>query len=495
MIELNYAAASAEIFLAVATLAVMVAGLFANEAKTPVSHRLALLTIAVTALIALPGFDVPGSIYAFSNSYVTDPMAVLLKLFACGATFMTLVYSRQYSNERGMLGGNLSGEFYVLALLTLLGQLIMISGNSFLVIYLGLEMMSLSLYALVALRRDHAVSTEAAMKYFVLGALASGFMLYGMSMIYGATGSLELGKVAQAIAAGNANKLVLVLGLVFMVSGLAFKLGAAPFHMWAPDVYQGAPTSVTLLLGAAPKLASFAIALRMLVEGLHAMAADWQQMLVVMAVVSLVVGNVTAIAQTNIKRMLAYSTISQMGFMLLGLLSGVFEGSTAVDAGNSYGASMFYVITYVLTTLGTFALVMLLSRSGFEAENLDDFKGLNQRSPWFALVMMVLLLSLAGVPPMVGFYAKLAVLQAALAAGHFWLVILAVLMSLVGAYYYLRVVKLMYFDEPVDTAPIVAPAGMRLTLSLNGAAVVLLGVLPGPLMGACIYAIMQALAS
>ena len=495
MIELNYAAASAEIFLAVATLAVMVAGLFANEAKTPVSHRLALVAIVATALIALPGFHVPGSSYAFSNSYVNDPMAVLLKLFACGATFMTLVYSRQYSNERGMLGGNLSGEFYVLALLTLLGQMIMISGNSFLVIYLGLEMMSLSLYALVALRRDHAVSTEAAMKYFVLGALASGFMLYGMSMIYGATGSLDLGKVAQAIAAGNANKLVLVLGLVFMVSGLAFKLGAAPFHMWAPDVYQGAPTSVTLLLGAAPKLASFAIALRMLVEGLHAMAADWQQMLVVMAVVSLVVGNVTAIAQTNIKRMLAYSTISQMGFMLLGLLSGVFEGSTAVDAGNSYGASMFYVITYVLTTLGTFALVMLLSRSGFEAENLDDFKGLNQRSPWFALVMMVLLLSLAGVPPMVGFYAKLAVLQAALAAGHFWLVILAVLMSLVGAYYYLRVVKMMYFDEPVETAPIAAPAGMRLTLSLNGAAVVALGVLPGPLMGACIYAIMQALAS
>ncbi len=495
MTELNYAAAGAEIFLAVATLAVMVAGLFANEAKTPVSHRLALLAIAVTALIALPGFNVPGSSYAFSNSYVTDAMAVLLKLCACGATFMTLVYSRQYSNERGMLGGNLSGEFYVLALLTLLGQLIMISGNSFLVIYLGLEMMSLSLYALVALRRDHAVSTEAAMKYFVLGALASGFMLYGMSMIYGATGSLELGKVAQAIAAGNANKLVLVLGLVFMVSGLAFKLGAAPFHMWAPDVYQGAPTSVTLLLGAAPKLASFAIALRMLVEGMQAMAADWQQMLLVMAVVSLVVGNVTAIAQTNIKRMLAYSTISQMGFMLLGLLSGVFDGAAPDAAANAYGASMFYIVTYVLTTLGTFALVMLLSRGGFEAENLDDFKGLNQRSPWFALVMMVLLLSLAGVPPMVGFYAKLAVLQSALAAGHFWLVILAVLMSLVGAYYYLRVVKMMYFDEPVDTTPIAAPAGMRVTLSLNGAAVVLLGVLPGPLMTACIYAIMQALAS
>ncbi len=495
MTELNYAAASAEIFLAVATMVVMVAGLFANEDKNPLSHRLALLAIVATALIALPGYDVAGSSYAFSNSYVSDPMAALLKLFACAATFMTLVYSRQYSNQRGMLGGNLSGEFYVLALLTLLGQLIMISGNSFLVIYLGLEMMSLSLYALVAMRRDHAVSTEAAMKYFVLGALASGFMLYGMSMIYGATGSLELGKIAQVIAAGNANQLVLVLGLVFMVAGLAFKLGAAPFHMWAPDVYQGAPTSVTLLLGAAPKLASFAIALRLLVEGLGALAADWQQMLVVMAVMSLVVGNVTAIAQTNIKRMLAYSTISQMGFMLLGLSSGVFEGSSPEAAAYSYSAAMFYVVTYVLTTLGTFALVMLLARSGFEAENIDDFKGLNQRNPWFALVMMVLLLSLAGVPPMVGFYAKLAVLQAALAAGHLWLVILAVMMSLVGAYYYLRVVKMMYFDEPVDTTRIDAPVGMRVTLSLNGAAVVLLGVLPGPLMGACFYAIMQALAS
>ncbi len=495
MTELNYAAASAEIFLAVATMVVMIAGLFADEARNPVSHRLSLLVIAATALIALPGFDAPGASYAFSNSYVSDPMAVLLKLFACIATFMTLVYSRQYSNERGMLGGNLSGEFYVLALLTLLGQMIMISGNSFLVIYLGLEMMSLSLYALVAMRRDHAVSTEAAMKYFVLGALASGFMLYGMSLIYGATGSLELGRIAQAIAEGRADKLVLLLGLVFMVSGLAFKLGAAPFHMWAPDVYQGAPTSVTLLLGAAPKLASFAIALRLLVEGLGALAADWQQMLVVMAVVSLVVGNVTAIAQTNIKRMLAYSTISQMGFMLLGLASGVFEGGSPEAAAYAYSASMFYVVTYVLTTLGTFALVMLLARSGFEAENIEDFKGLNQRSPWFALVMMVLLLSLAGVPPMVGFYAKLAVLQAALAAGQLWLVILAVLMSLVGAYYYLRVVKMMYFDEPVDTATIVAPVGMRVTLSLNGIAVVLLGILPGPLMGACIYAIMQALAT
>ena len=495
MTELNYELAGAEIFLAVATMVVMLAGLFADEEKTPLSHRLSLLVIAVTAVLTISDFMVPGSAYAFDHSYVLDPMASLLKCSAAVATFLTLVYARQYSNQRGMLGGNLSGEFYVLALLTLLGQMIMISGNSFLVIYLGLELMSLSLYALVALRRDHAISTEAAMKYFVLGALASGFMLYGMSMIYGATGSLVMSQIAEVVASGSANKTVLALGLVFLVSGLAFKLSAAPFHMWAPDVYHGAPTSVTLLIGGAPKLAAFAVIIRILVEGLGGLAAEWQQMMIVMAIVSLIVGNITAIAQTNIKRMLAYSTISQMGFLLLGLLSGVFDGSDAASAANAYSSAMFYVITYVLTTVGSFAVILLLSRSGFEADHLDDFKGLSQRSPWFAAVMMVLLLSLAGVPPMVGFYAKLAVLQAALAAGHLGLVIFAVLASLVSAYYYLRVVKLMYFDEPADTEAIEATGGLRLVLSLNGVAVLLLGVLPGPLMAACVYAMTQALAS
>jgi len=495
MTELNYELAGAEIFLAVATMVVMVAGLFADEEKTPLSHRLSLLVIAVTAVLTISDFAVPGSVYAFDHGYVLDPMASLLKCCAAVATFLTLVYARTYSNQRGMLGGNLSGEFYVLALLTLLGQMIMISGNSFLVIYLGLELMSLSLYALVALRRDHAISTEASMKYFVLGALASGFMLYGMSMIYGATGSLVMSKIAQVVASGGANKTVLALGLVFLVSGLAFKLSAAPFHMWAPDVYHGAPTSVTLLIGGAPKLAAFAVIIRILVEGLGGLAGEWQQMMIVLAVVSLIVGNITAIAQTNIKRMLAYSTISQMGFLLLGLLSGVFDGSDAASAANAYSSAMFYVITYVLTTVGSFAVILFLSRSGFEADHLDDFKGLNQRSPWFAAIMMVLLLSLAGVPPMVGFYAKLAVLQAALAAGHLGLVVFAVLASLVSAYYYLRVVKLMYFDEPADTEVIEANGGLRLALSLNGIAVVLLGVLPGPLMAACVYAMTQALAS
>jgi NADH-quinone oxidoreductase subunit N len=495
MNELNLIPALAEISLAIAIMVILVVGLFVREEEQPLSHWLSLLAIVIAAVVAMSGFGSGGVSYAFNQMFVNDPMAQLLKLFACIATLATLIYARQYTVVRGMLGGTLSGEFYVLALMTLLGQMIMISGNSFLIIYLGLELMSLSLYALVALRRDHPVSTEAAMKYFVLGAMASGFLLYGMSLLYGASGSLNLTQVAAAVSSGTVNKMVLVLGIVFLMAGLAFKLGAAPFHMWAPDVYQGAPTSVTLLLGAAPKLAAFAICMRLLVGALGAMAADWQQMLMVMAVASMAVGNITAIAQTNIKRMLAYSTISQMGFMLLGLLSGVFEGSTAAAAANAYSASMFYAVTYVLTTLGSFAVIMLLSRSGFEAESLDDFKGLNQRSPWFAAVMMVLLLSLAGVPPMVGFLAKLSVLEAALAAGHMWLVIVAVLLSLVGAYYYLRIVKLMYFDEPADLSPIVADRSMQITLSVNGIAVVLLGILPGTLMTACLQAISQAFAS
>lgn len=333
------------------------------------------------------------------------------------------------------------------------------------------------------------------MKYFVLGALASGFMLYGISMIYGATGTLDLTQVAAALGAGTAHKTVLVLGLVFLVAGLAFKLGAAPFHMWAPDVYEGAPTSVTLLIGGAPKLAAFAVLIRLLVEGMGSLATDWQPMLLVMAVVSLAIGNIAAIAQTNIKRMLAYSTISHMGFMLVGLLSGVYPGSTLDAATNAYSAAMFNAVVYVVNTLGAFAVILLLARRGFEAESLDDFKGLNQRSPWFAAVMMILMLSLAGVPPMVGFNAKLVVLQSALSAGYLGLVIFAVMSSLIGAFYYLRVIKLMYFDDPVDIALITAPVGMRLTLSLNGVLIILLGVLPGPLMAACWYAITQALTS
>ena len=354
--------------------------------------------------------------------------------------------------------------------------------------------MALSLYALVALRRDHAISTEAAMKYFVLGALASGFLLYGISMLYGATGSLDLTEVAKVVASGTVNKPALIFGVVFVVAGLAFKLGAVPFHMWVPDVYQGAPTAVTLLLGGAPKLAAFAICFRLLVEGLGSLAVDWQQMLTVLAVLSMAIGNITAIAQSNIKRMLAYSTISHMGFMLLGLLSGVSAGSTSFSA-DAYSSAMFYSVTYVLTTLGTFGVIMLLARAGFEAENLDDFKGLNRRNPWFAFVMLILMFSLAGIPPMVGFYAKLAVLQAVLHTQQVWLAVTAVVLSLVGAFYYLRVVKLMYFDEAADNALIVANADMRFALSVNGIAILALGLLPGTLMHACFSAISKTLAS
>lgn len=332
------------------------------------------------------------------------------------------------------------------------------------------------------------------MKYFILGALASGFLLYGMSMLYGATGSLDLTEVAKAAASGTVNKTVLVFGVVFLVSGLAFKLGVVPFHMWVPDVYQGAPTAVTLLLGGAPKLAAFAICIRLLVEGLLPLAVDWQQMITVLAILSMAIGNITAIAQTNLKRMLAYSTISQMGFMLLGLLSGVVDGNV-FSAANAYSSAMFYSITYVLTTLGTFGVILLLARAGFEAENLDDFKGLNQRSPWFAFVMLLLMFSLAGIPPMMGFYAKLSVLQAVLGTGQIWLAVLAVMLSLIGAFYYLRVVKLMYFDEPTDTAPIVVNTDMRIALSINGAAVLALGLMPGALMAACANAIVKTLAS
>lgn len=480
-----------EIFLLIATSAILLIDMFIGEARRHITYALTIGTLLVCAALSVNAYG--PTTYTFHNMFVSDPMSDLLKIFSYIATGVTLIYSRQYASERNMLGGMLGGEFYVLALFSLLGQMVMISGNNFLVIYLGLELMSLSLYALVALRRGHVVSTEASMKYFILGALASGFLLYGISMLYGATGgSLDLTEVAKATASGTVNKTVLVFGVVFVVAGLAFKLGAAPFHMWVPDVYQGAPTAVTLLLGAAPKLAAFAISIRLLVEGLFPLAIDWQQMLTVLAVLSMAIGNITAIVQTNLKRMLAYSTISHMGFMLLGMLSGVVNGNVS-SAANAYSSAMFYSVAYVLTTLGTFGVIMLLSRAGFEAENIDDFKGLNQRSPWFAFVMLILMFSLTGIPPTVGFYAKLAVLQAVLSTGQVWLAVVAVMLSLIGAFYYLRVIKVMYFEEPVDTAKIVVNKDMHVTLSLNGAAVLVLGLLPGPLMAVCAAAIVKTL--
>lgn len=494
MNNLNLIPAFPEIILAIAIAAILLIDLFLSHGKRHITYALALITLVICTVINLGDYNAGTTVYIFNNMFVSDPMSNMLKVFSYVAVGLTLVYSRQYATDRQMLSSHLGGEFYILALFSLLGQMVMISANNFLIIYLGLELMSLSLYALVALRRDHAASTEAAMKYFVLGALASGFLLYGISMLYGATGTLDLNEVAKTVSSGSVNKPVLVFGLVFVVAGLAFKLGVVPFHMWVPDVYQGAPTAVTLLLGGAPKIATFAIVIRLLVEGLPALAIDWQQMLTILAVLSMAIGNITAIVQTNIKRMLAYSTISQMGFILLGLLSGIVTGADGSTT-NGYSAAMFYTITYVMTTLGIFGVIMLLSRAGFEADNIDDFKGLNQRSPWFALVTLLLMFSLAGVPPVVGFYGKLSVLQAVLSTGQIWLSIVAVFFSLIGAYYYLRVVKVMYFDDPVDASKIVATKDMTVALSVNGAAVLLLGLVPGPLMTACAVAIVKTLAS
>ena len=487
--ELNLMLGLREIVLLVMACTILIADLWVTDARRTLTHNLSMITLLAVAGIAIVFLNQGVNASAFKGFYLADPLAHVLKITACLATAVVLVFSRSYALDRGML----SGEFYVLALLSLLGMMIMISAGNLLMVYLGLELMSLALYALVALRRDHAVSTEASMKYFVLGALASGFMLYGMSMLYGAAGSLELGAIAAKVAEAGDQRLIVVFGVVFLVAGLAFKLGAVPFHMWVPDVYQGAPTAVTLLLGAAPKLATFAICYRLLVDGLLPIAADWQPMLAVLAVASLVVGNLAAIAQTNLKRMLAYSTISHMGFLMLGLMSGVSDGSTE-NAAAAYGASMFYVVVYVLMTLGSFGLILLLARPGFEAEEINDLKGLAKRSPWYAFVLLVLMFSLAGIPPLAGFHAKLAVLQVLVDAGHVWLAVTAVIFSLIGAFYYLRVIKVAYFDEPdADTPPLADTGALRPVLSVNGVLMLVLGLLPGPLLALCVAAVASSL--
>ena len=462
-----------------------------NRTATYVLTVVTLVIVAVMqGLYATSGLNQ----YGFGKLVISDQMGNWLKCFSTIAVLVTLVYGRPYAGQRDMLRG---GEMFTLSMFGLLGMFFMIGGNNFLVIYMGLELLTLCSYALVALRRDSEVATEAAMKYFVLGAMASGFLLYGMSMMYGATGSLDVNEVARAIASGQIKHQVLVFGLVFIVAGLAFKLGVVPFHMWVPDVYQGAPTVITLLIGGAPELAAFAICIRLLVEGMLPLAPDWQQMLMLLSIGSLLIGNFAAIAQSNLKRMLAFSTISQMGFVLLGLMSGVINGNT-ISSADAYGSAMFYVVTYVLTTLASFGIILLLSRKGFESEEIGDLAGLNQRSPLYAAVMALCLFSLAGIPPMVGFYAKLAVLQALLASGqaiHLWLAVFAVMMSLVGAFYYLRIVKLMYFDEPVQTAPIEAPMDIRVVLTINGALVLLLGLLPGSLMALCARAVASMMAA
>jgi NADH-quinone oxidoreductase subunit N len=490
--KLSIAAVYPEMLLAVMAIVIAMVDLFVTSPRRTTTYALSLLTLGVIAYLEADAASLGATVYSFGNMVVSDPMGGWLKCFATLAMMVTLVYGRPYAADRDMLRG---GELFSLGLFALLGMFVMISGNNFLVLYLGLELLTLSSYALVALRRDSAIASEAAMKYFVLGALASGLLLYGLSMLYGATGSLDITTVFKAVASGQINHKVLVLGLVFVVCGLAFKFGVVPFHMWIPDVYQGAPTVVTLMIGGAPKLAAFAMTIRLLVEGLLPLAIDWQQMLMVLAIGSLLIGNLAAVAQTNLKRMLAFSTISQMGFVLIGLLSGVVNGNTAAAA-NAYSSSMFYIVTYVLTTLATFGIILLLAREGFESEEIADLAGLNQRSPLYAGVMAVCMFSLAGVPPLVGFYAKLSVLQALIASGQtgaIALSIFAVMMSLIGAFYYLRVVKVMYFDAPLTASTVSAGADVRVVLSINGALILILGMLPGGLMALCAKAIVSTL--
>ena len=471
--------AYAEIFLLFMVCTILIVDLFLTNPDKTATYLLVQLTLLGCAVITVTTYQA-GVVHIFNNMFVDDLMSDVLKLLSYLTVSMVLVYSRHYLQVRGLF----TGEFMVLALFSLLGMMVMISASHFLTLYLGLELLSLSLYAMVALQRDSAVATEAAMKYFILGALASGLLLYGMSMLYGATGTLEVAAISDAIQHGVPNKGLLVFGLVFIVSGLAFKLGAVPFHMWVPDVYHGAPTAMTMLIGTAPKLAAFAFLMRILVEGLQPLMVHWSGMLAILAILSMAIGNVSAIAQTNLKRMLAYSTIAHMGFLLLGVLTGNVEG---------YSAAMFYAVVYVLMSLGAFGMIMLLSRAGFEADTLEDFKGLNQRSPWLAFMMLLLMFSMAGIPPTVGFYAKFSVLQAVINAGHIPLAIMAVMLSLIGAFYYLRIVKLMYFDAPESHVPIRVRPDSSLLMSINGLAILVLGIMPGTLMSICAVSVQQSL--
>lgn len=482
-----------ELILLVMTCVIIVADLFDKNRLRPIAYHLTWMTLLVltilTANYALDGQNIQG----FGGMVISDVMGNWLKSFAALALLVTYVYGRGYIADRGMLRG---GEWYTLGLLSLLGIFVIISANNFLLVYLGVELLGLATYALIALRRENTRATEAAMKYFILGAIGSGLLLYGLSMLYGATGTLDIPTLFEVIRNGDHDRQILVFGLVFLVAGIGFKFGAVPFHVWVPDVYEGAPTAVVLLLGAAPELATFALAMRLLVAGLLPMAADWQAMLGVLAVGSLLIGNVVAIAQTNLKRMLAYSTISHMGYVILGLMSGVVA-SDAQLAANAYSSAMFYMVIYVLTTLVSFGMIMLLARQGFEAENIKDFAGLNKRHPLWAAVMALCMFSLAGIPPLVGFPAKLSVLQALVSTGlasYIALAVFAVMMSLIGAFYYIRVVKVMYFDTAPDDAQVIrAPLDMRCILSINGVLLLILGIVPGGLMALCYNAIRQML--
>jgi NADH-quinone oxidoreductase subunit N len=466
---------AAEAFVLTMACVVLLVDLGAGDARRGITQALALATLGVATLLTL-GQAPESATLLLGGAYVADPLGVVLKVATYAVTAAVFVYSPGYLRERGIH----KGEYYVLGLFGVLGIMVMSSAHSLLTLYLGLELLSLSLYAMVALDRDSPVASEAAMKYFVLGALSSGALLYGISIIYGVTGSLELDAIGAALDASNALDVPVLFALAFMLVGIAFKLGAVPFHMWLPDVYQGAPTTVTLYIGTASKIGAFALAMRLLVDGMGDLHSGWRDMLIALSVLSMALGNVVAIAQSNLKRMLGYSAISHIGFLFLGFIGGGAPG---------YEAALFYTVSYVIMAAGAFGMIVLLSREGFEADRLDDFKGLNARSPWFAALMLVLMFGLAGVPPFLGFYAKVAVISAVLDGGHTWLAVLAVIFSVIGAFYYLRVVKLMYFDEPVDAAPLRGGALLRAALSVNALAVLGLGLLPAWLIGVCARAI------
>jgi len=465
-----------EIVIAVMACVVLVADLFISDKRRGLTHSIALLALVfagiVTFRVMLPAGEV---VTAFSETFIRDRFGDVMKLFAYLVTFVVFIYAKHFLRMAGLF----KGEFYALGMFALLGVMIMVSAASMLTVYLGLELLALSSYALVAMNRESTASSEAGMKYFILGSLASGILLYGMSLIYGATGTLELAAISSQLSVGVGDSLMLAFGLAFIVVGIAFKLGAVPFHMWLPDVYQGAPAAVTALISSLPKIGYLALAIRLLQDGMAGLHDDWQAMLVVLAALSLVLGNIVAIAQTNIKRMLAYSTISHVGFILLGVLAGTAAG---------FAAAMFYTIVYAMMSAGAFAVMILLSRDGIEAENLDDFKGLSRRSPWYALMMLMILFSLAGVPVFVGFFAKWQVIAAVIDAGFLWLAVLAVITAVIGAFYYLRVVKLMYFDEPERDEPVTAPTDFRAMLTVNGLAMLGLGIFSGGLIGVCVRA-------
>ncbi len=464
-----------EMFVLGMACLILVLDVYLPERYRLLSYHLSQATLVGAAVMCITLYPSAPQL-TFHGSFVSDAMSAVLKIFILLVSYFALFYSRAYLLERNLF----KGEYFVLALFAVLGMMVLVSAHSLLTVYLGLELLSLCLYAMVALNRDSVTGSEAAMKYFVLGALASGMLLYGMSLLYGVTGTLDLGGIRSFISAHSEENLILVLGLIFVLVGIAFKLGAVPFHMWVPDVYEGAPTPVTLFISSAPKMAGFGMLMRLLVDGLPGLKEDWIGMLVILAVLSMGIGNVIAIAQSNLKRMLAYSTIGHVGFLFLGIIAGSPSG---------YAASMFYIITYALMSMGGFGMIIWLGRSGFEADRLDDFRGLNDRNPWFAFLMLILMLSMAGVPPFVGFWAKWSVLREAIAAGYTWLAVVAVGFAIIGLFYYLRVVRLMYFEKPDEPLPVTSSPDMRVMMSTNALAILALGVYPGGLLALCVQAL------